>query len=145
MRLQYFLFLIFFSWSSIPRPSFNHTSANFKHKNKWIFVSAASQIAEKQLFFRALYLYSGSGKVTLFPSFDFKFRLSQVTASAPAFLHFQWNFLGGREVGGILDIFQFLSWVGHREGGMGLNSVKLKSSSNFSCSKFSSSLLFILF
>ena len=50
-------------------------------------VSAASQIVEKELFVRALYLYSESGKVTLSPCFVFKFCLSHVTASAPAFLN----------------------------------------------------------
>ena len=53
--------------------------------------SAASQIAEAELFFQALYLYSESGKVTLSPCLVFKFCLSHITVSAPAFLaaHFQ--------------------------------------------------------
>jgi len=51
-------------------------------------VSAASQIAEAELFFRALCLYSESGKVTLSLVFVFKFSLSHVTVSAPA-THFQ--------------------------------------------------------
>jgi len=58
-RLLYFLSFILSTWSSIPCPSFNHTLANFENKNKWIgwMFSAASQIAEAELFYGALYLY----------------------------------------------------------------------------------------
>ena len=37
LRLLYFLIFILSSLSSIPCPSFNHTSAKFEIKNKWIF------------------------------------------------------------------------------------------------------------
>ena len=56
--------------------------------------SAASQIAEAELFFGALYLYSFL--------FVFKFCFSHVTESAPAFLT-----LMVMGEGGVLHIFQF--------------------------------------
>ena len=117
LRLLYFLFFILSSWSSIPCPSFNHTLANFENKNKWIFwmFSAASQIAEAELFFGALYLYSLVRVARLLsPLSVFKFCFSHVTEPAPGFL----AFLDGRRGwGGVLYIFQFFILSRTKRGG----------------------------
>ena len=57
-KLQYFLFFIFSSWTSIPHSSFNHTSANFENKKKWIFWMSLqlSNLQEKKIFFWTLFL-----------------------------------------------------------------------------------------
>ena len=112
LRLLYILFFILSSWSSIPCTSFNHTSADFENENKWIFwmFSAASQIAEAELFFRALYLYTESGKVTLslvcFLNFASVMLLCQLPY-IPSYniLSMKFSWWGGGE-GGVLHTFQ---------------------------------------
>jgi len=164
LRLLYFLFFILSSWSSIPCPSFNHSIANFENKNKWIFwmFSAASQIAEVELFFVALYLYSiywewqGYSPPCLYLNFASVMILCRVSSCIPSF-----SWWRGRGVRGAFYTFSslFLSQGRHR-GGDGtsailciclyslsvkkIDNVNLKSPSNFSCSKLSSSFLFIL-
>ena len=127
-------------------------------------VSAASQIAEAELFFGALYLYSiywewqSYSLPCLFLNFASVMILCQLLI--PRYNTLSMKFSWWRGGGGVLHIFQFfLSRVVHR-GGMGrlpscevvfirygwkrLDGVKLKSPSNYSCSKFSFSFLFIL-
>ena len=107
LRLLYFLFLIFSSLSSIPCPSFNHTMANFENKNKWFcwMFSAASQIAEVELFFEALYLYSiywewqGYSSPCLYSNFASVMVLCRVSSCIPSF---SW---GGRGVRGTFYTF----------------------------------------
>jgi len=146
LRLLYFLFFILSSWSSIPCPSFNHTLANFENKNKWIFwmFSAASQIAEVELFFEALYLYSiywewqGYSSPCLYLNFASVMIQCRVSYCIPSF---SWR---GRGVRGAFSTFSsFFIASGTWRGGWDVCH-PVYSPSNFSCSKFSSSFLFIL-
>ena len=74
-------------------------------------VSAASQIAKAELFFRALYLYSESGKVTrshcLFLSFAWVMYLRQLLHSYQHNSNKIFLFAGRGMMGGGLHIFQF--------------------------------------
>ena len=119
LRLLYFLIFILSSWSSIPCPFFNHTLANFENKNKWIFLQLAKLLRRNYFFDPYIYILRVARLLSLLV-FVFKFCLSHVIASAPAFLteHFQWNFLGGeREQGAFYTFSSFLSRVRHRGGG----------------------------
>ena len=120
LRLLYFLFLILSSWSSIPCPSFNHTMANFENENKWIFwmFSAASQIAEVELFFEALYLSifyilreQGYSSPCLYLNFASVMILCWVSSCIPSF-----SWWGERGEGAFYTFSSFLSQVGHRGG-----------------------------
>ena len=110
LRLLYFLFYFLSSWSSIPCPSFNHTMANLENKNIWIFwmFSAASQIAEIELFFEALYLNSiylewqGYYPPCLYLNFASVMILCRVSSWISSF---SWWRGGGRCEGGTLHIF----------------------------------------
>ena len=127
LRLLYFLFLILSSWSSIPCSSFNHTMANFENKNKWFcwMFSAASQIAEVELFFEALYLYSiywecqGYSPPCLYLNFASVMMLCRVSSCVPSF---SWR---GRGVRGAFYTFSsfFLPQVGHRGAGDGTSAI----------------------
>ena len=82
--------------------------------------SVASQIAEVELFFEALYLYSlywewqGYSSPCLYLNFASVMILCRVSSCIPSF---SWR---GRGVRGAFYTFtSFLSWVGHRGGGMG--------------------------
>ena len=108
LRLLYFLFFILSSWSSIPRPSFNHTSANFENKNKWNFLDdpAASQIARERIIFPSpvSQIYSEGSKVTtpfLFLVFYFAWAIvSHLAYISCCSTHFPQYFLVGGKGGG---------------------------------------------
>ena len=125
LRLLYFLFFILSSWSSIHCPFFNHTLANFENKNKWIFLQLAKLLRRNYFFDPYIYILRVARLLSLLV-FVFKFCLSHVIASAPAFLteHFQWNFLGGeREQGAFYTFSCFLSRVRHRGGEYGTSAI----------------------
>ena len=85
-------------------------------------VPAVSQMQRQNWFFEPCIFILRVARFLSPLVFEFKFCLSHVTVSAPAFLaiHFQWNFLVERGVRGVFYTFSsFLSLVGHRKGWMG--------------------------
>ena len=122
----------------------------------WMFLQPAKFQRQNYFFVPCIYILR---VVRLLSNlFFFKFSLSHVTASASTFLstHFQKNFLdGGRgmmgafspfsreDIEGGWDVCHSVNLSLFAIGENKLDSVKLKSPSNFSCSKFSSSFLFI--